>query len=124
MTTTEAVLSLEKRRLKAMIEADFPALDEIFSDDLTYTHSSSIVHTKAAYIDAMRRRSFRYADIITADEKVVLTADSALITGSVVIHAEFPAGPQVIDSRYLSVWTRGEGGWKHTAWQSTPNLPQ
>ncbi len=38
MDAKQEILALEDRRYKAMVEADMKTLDELFDDDLAYTH--------------------------------------------------------------------------------------
>ena len=43
----EEIIALEKRRIEAMTNQDANALGEILADDLSYTHSSGRVESKA-----------------------------------------------------------------------------
>ena len=46
----DEILALENRRFEAMTNQDAQALDEILADDLSYTHSTARVETKAEFI--------------------------------------------------------------------------
>lgn len=113
-------LARERLRFDAMVKNDVAGLSDMFADDLVYTHSSSIVHDKRAYLAALRNGEFGYDDVRTSEEKVVCDDDVAIIVGKVVIDATFPQGPRRIRSRFMSVWTRDEHVWRHVAWHSTP----
>jgi ketosteroid isomerase-like protein len=56
--TTATIAALEDRRFAAMCARDWATLDELLSDDLSYTHSSARVDSKASYIQGMRDNIF------------------------------------------------------------------
>ena len=87
MTDTAAeIRALEDRRYSAMIAKDLATLDEIFADELSYTHSNSLVDTKASYLDAIDKRVFDYRDAKRVEEDIVVFGDAARVTGHVQIH--------------------------------------
>jgi len=48
------VLELEDARWRALLSNDVAELDELFSDDLSYTHSNAMMDTKSSYLGALR----------------------------------------------------------------------
>ena len=87
---------------------------------MVYTHSSSIVHDKARYIQAMRDGEFGYTGIARSDTKIAFEGGAALLTGRVKLDAVFKTGPRTLDSRFLCVWVKVDRQWRFLAWQSTP----
>ena len=52
----QAIIQLEKEWVEALVKADGAALERIYSDSLTYTHSNSNTDTKAEYITEQLRK--------------------------------------------------------------------
>ena len=115
------VLAMEDTRYAAMTSGDLDALGRLFADDLAYTHSSALIDDKSSYIQAMRDGKFAYRKVERSDAKVSFAGDAALVTGRIRLDVMFDIGPHMLDSRFLSVWVRSGGQWRHLAWQSTPN---
>ena len=66
----DEIISLEKRRIEAMINQDANALDRILDDDLSYTHSSGQIETKAEFIANATSGVTRYRALSQEDVKV------------------------------------------------------
>jgi uncharacterized protein (TIGR02246 family) len=121
MTDTVAELrALEDRRYAAMIDKDLATLDELFADELTYTHSNAHVDTKASYLDAIEKRVFDYRDAKRLEEDVVVFGDAARITGHVQIHVVAGTRDLHLNARFTILYVRQDGRWRFAAWQSTP----
>jgi len=118
--TRDQVLALEDARYAAMIGGRLDELEGMFADDVVYTHSSSIVHDKAGYLQAMRDGEFGYTAIARSETKIAFEGGAALLTGRIRLDAVFKTGPRTLDSRFLSVWAKVDGQWRFLAWQSTP----
>lgn len=112
-----AVRAVEDRRIKALIDDDFAALEEIFADDLTYTHSNASVDTKRSYIDALRNGTTKYAAIDREQPVVRLYGDTAIFTGAATITMR--GQPDPIRLRYTLVYVKRDGRWQAVAWQAT-----
>jgi hypothetical protein len=103
-----------------MIGGDLDSLERLFADDMAYTHSSSLFDDKAGYIQAMREAKFAYKTVERSEAKVAFAGGAAIVTGRIRVGVMFDTGPRVLDSRFLSVWVKVDGRWRHLAWQSTP----
>ena len=121
MTTTDAIAALEARRWDALIAGDLDAIDELFHDDLTYTHSNAVVDTKTSYIDNLRNGVVKYLAVERSDTAVQLHGDVASVTGSAsfTVHVAALDGEVTINSRYSAVWIN-DGGWQFVLWHNTP----
>ena len=118
--TRDTIRSLEDRRYRAMVAADAAALDELLADSMIYTHSSSLVDTKASYLEGMRNGKWKYKKIDRPVEDIQVHGSCAVVTGHVRIEVVVDGTPKSLNSRYLDVWLQGPKGWQMVAWQSTP----
>lgn len=114
-----AVRAAEDARFKAQTTNDFKALDELLADDLTYTHSSAAVDSKATYIESMRSGAVKYESIEPRDVQIRVYGTTAVITGAG--RFKVTARGQALDNqlRYTDVWVLRNGRWQMVAWQST-----
>jgi ketosteroid isomerase-like protein len=114
------VREADAERVRALLANDFPALERILADDLTYVHSNGHLDTKTSYIDVLRSGATRYLTMDMSDVSVRALGEAA------VINATFNARVQVGDReinptpRVLIVYARRAGRWQMVAWQSTP----
>lgn len=114
------VLEHEQRRWDALIAKDLATLDELFAEELSYTHSNAMVDTKASYLRAIEDRTFDYAAVRRTDEDARLLGDVALLTGRAEVDVTVGGRAVQLDSRYSVVWVRRDGRWQFLCWQSTP----
>lgn len=120
MSSEKDILELEDQRFSAMVAEDFKSLDALVHDELVYTHSSSLVDTKASWLESMRLRKTRYRKVACSNRKVRVFGDVALITGSADIEAEIAGQPKSLKLLFLNAWAKTAQGWRFVAWQSTP----
>ncbi len=115
----DEVIAADNERMAATIAADPERLNVIYSDELRYAHSSGKVDDKESMIHSLTSggviyESFEYKE----RDFVVASPGVALMSGSVLIHAEIPTGKVVVDLNFLSVWRKEEGRWRFLSWQS------
>jgi ketosteroid isomerase-like protein len=115
----EEVLAADARRFAAMIQGDQAALDRLLADDLTYTHSSGQLETKAQFLESLRSGKLRYLSAERSDVAVRLYGDTAVVTGRAEVKVSTGGEEGVLPLRFTEVWVKSGGGWKLTAWQST-----
>ena len=111
-------------RIAAMVAADGPALANLLSADLRYTHSNGAVDTKSSLVDLIASGRTTYAQYDTVERTFSFPADTiALEAGRARIRAESANG--VVDTllSYLATWRREDGQWRFLAWQSA-RMPQ
>jgi ketosteroid isomerase-like protein len=114
------IRELEDRRYKAMIDKDVATLDELFADELAYTHSNALVDTKASYLKAIDKRVFDYREAKRLEEDIVVFGDSARITGHAQLHVVAGGRDVHLNARFTILYVRQDGRWRFAAWQSTP----
>ena len=113
------IILLEKRRIEAMINQDTQALDGILDDDLSYTHSSGRIETKAEFIANATSGVTRYRALSQKDVKVRTFGDTAIVTGHGIVHVESSRGENEFPIRFINVYVKRDDTWRMVAWQST-----
>lgn len=112
--------ALENRRWQAQIDEDLATLDELYADELSYTHSNGLVDTKASYIKAIADKKFDYRSEQRTDVSTVVIGDTAMVTGRAAINVIAGGAERNLDARYTVIWVRRDGNWQFLCWQSTP----
>ena len=111
--------SLEESRCAAMIAGDITSLDELFSDDLVWTHASAHQDSKPSFLARLSDGGVRYLSIQCSEETIRVRGETAVITGVADMRAIVRGEEMTLRNRYLDVWTREDGRWRMLAWQST-----
>lgn len=118
--TADEILALERRRFKAMCAGDVAALDELLHRDLTYTHSSGTVDSKASYLRGVAGKQWDYHGIKTSGEAVSVHGGTALVHCRLQVDLKVKDVPKSVDSVALTVWIEDAGRWQVLAVHSTP----
>jgi len=115
----KAALAAQDRRFEATVEADAATLRSLLSDDMTYTHSSAKVDTKASFIESLTSGQADYQSIVPEERDVRLHGNTAVIAG--IAHVLVKAGGNDIDVRlrFTEVYVKEGGAWKMLLWHST-----
>lgn len=116
---TDAVRDAEARRLRALVTADYTALEQLLADDLTYTHSTARVDSKAAYLEPLLSGRTRYTSLQPDDVQVRAYGTTAIVTGTMRSIALVAGKESRVHMRFTSVWVERDGRWRMAAWQST-----
>lgn len=117
LTTT--VLRVEQQRVAALVSDDFPALDRLLADDLTYAHSSTVVESKAEYLASLRSGALKYTSLKHESTLVRVYGDTAVLTGLSTVQALTRGKPGAVKLRFLIVYVQRHDQWQIVAWQST-----
>jgi hypothetical protein len=121
MTGEQTIRDLEEQRFAAMVAGDVAALDRLLDPELTYTHSSGAVDTKASYIAGVRDKLWNYKSIARENERVVLRGTAALAFCRLRIDVLVSGALKKVDSNALAVWVQDGTHWRLLAVHSTPN---
>lgn len=81
------ILYQQARYCQAMTDADTKAMEQMTSEDITYTHMSGMQQTREAYFTDIRRGALRYFTIGIDHPKIVAEGDCAHITYTAVLNA-------------------------------------
>jgi len=107
----ERIRVLEEQRYEAMLRPDIAALERLLDDELTYTHSSGVVDTKATYLAGVRDKVWEYKKISRENERVIVRGPCALVFCRLRIDLLVRGTPKKVDSNALAVWI--EDGQQH-----------
>lgn len=113
------MLKLEQQWVEALTKADTTALERIYHNDLTYTHSSGVVDTKASYLAGLKSGNIKYLSLDRDEIKVSLYGNTALVTCRAEIKLLNKEQPVSLTVRLLHVYIRQGGRWQMVAHQST-----
>lgn len=115
------VLAVDDARTAALIAADRPALDRTLARELRYVHSNGLTQDRAEYLDAAIGGAMQYRVITPQARQARPLSDSVtLLTGSNHVEVVLNGKPLQANVLYTAVYVQEGGGWKMTAWQSTP----
>jgi hypothetical protein len=117
---TPLVRRLEDRRWTALTSSDTATLQELFDDEMAYTHSNALLDSKESYLRSIDTGVVAYTAVLRSVEVVRTFGDTAVVTGRAVIHAE--AGGRALQTiaRYTAAWARQSGNWQFVSWHATP----
>lgn len=113
------VLELEERRFAAMVAKDTAALGELFAEEMSYTHSTAALDTKASFLKAIEERRFDYRGAKCSDRTSVVVGDTALLTGRAELDVVAGGREVHLNARFTVVYARKDGRWQFLCWQST-----
>lgn len=121
MTTDDeqAVLDGEDRRYRALVEGDLDTLEQMFADELSYTHSSAAVDTKASYLEKLRSGYYVYRTAEHPVDRVSVVGDCAIVVGRMISDVEVQGTLKHLNNLALVVWTRARGPWQVLAFAPT-----
>lgn len=115
----EDILAAETARVDALLRADYDALDRLLGEDLTYTHSTAVLDTKAMFLESLRSGRLRYLQFRHEDPKVRVLGDVGLINTVVHIVSVNRGQENRNHLRVTIVYAKRDGRWQMVAWQST-----
>ncbi|MFZ0961773.1 MAG: nuclear transport factor 2 family protein [Terriglobia bacterium] len=117
------IRSLEARRFQALTKADFPALENLISADLVYTHATGWRQNKAEFLASLRTGELQYRAITPHQVKVRIYGSTAVVTGTASFKAKAKGQEVSVELEYLEVFAKQDGRWQLVAWQSTRQAP-
>ena len=113
------VRAAEQRRFQAMVAIDLRALDTLLAEELTYTHTTGDVDTKASLLDALRTGRLAYDSITPADVRMRVYAGIAIVTGTARVDVRADGVARHLGIRYTEAYVRRDNRWELVVWQST-----
>ena len=115
-----AVLEREEQLLRAMMDSDVPALDDLISDGLVFTNHLGEMVDKADDLSAHRAGLLKIDGMMPSDCRVlVLSEGVAVVSVLMRISGSYMEKPVGGAFRYTRVWNRNaDGVWKIVAGHS------
>ena len=117
--TPEQAKALDRKWAEATIHADVAVLNQILSDDLTYTHSSGETQSKAEFIASVRSTEMQYHSIEFESANVRFYGNTALVSSHVRVHVTAARHDQSVHACFLHVWVKKNNRWQLAAHQAT-----
>jgi len=110
----------EALRFDTTVKGDLVLLERLLAEDLTYTHSSGVVDTKASYLDALKSGKLRYLALNPAETEVKILGEAgAVAMGRIEMKVVLEGKESTFQARYTSVYVKRHGQWLLVAWEST-----
>ncbi len=116
--TADAVKAAEKVWAEATVKGDAAALGKVLADDLTYTHSTGDVDTKAMFIGNLTGvRKYHKIDFESIETRLYGNTAVSICTAQI---ATSMGGGAVAPAhlKMLHVWVMQGGNWRLVAHQS------
>ncbi|MCF8248154.1 MAG: nuclear transport factor 2 family protein [Saprospiraceae bacterium] len=110
--------SLERQRFEAMTTKNLAFLENVLTDDLTYTHSNGLVEDKTTHLENIRTGKLQYRSIQPEEMKLSIHRRTAVGTGIVNVTGVLNEKEFSIRLRYTDVYMKKKGKWRLAAWQS------
>ena len=117
--TADEALKAEDARYAAQMSNDFAAMEKLFSPDLVYTHTSSVVDNKQTYIESMRSGAVAYKVMRRSDVQVRTFGCIAILTGNGNFDVRVNDKDLNVLLRFHSIWQKKDGVVQYVSWQST-----
>ena len=118
-----AVIRAEERLAQAHMDMDLATIADLLHPDYVILQPDGRTETRQAVLDSYRSGD-RHWDLAQVDEMAVrLIGETAVVTGR--WRAAGQNGAKAFDyaARFLSVWVRGNEGWRNAAYQSVEIPP-
>jgi ketosteroid isomerase-like protein len=117
--TPDQLRALDRTWADATIHADYSALGDILSDDLTYTHSSGETQSKAQFIASIRNKELQYHSIEVESADMRDYGNVAITSSHVRVKVTAGGHDLTVHACFLHVWLKHQGRWQLVAHQAT-----
>ena len=115
----QEIMQLEQERVDAVVKGDTAKLEQMFADELVYTHSNARVESKSDFLNSVKTGSIKYEAMKHSNVKVSMYGNTAVMRGESDIKVVNNGQPVAFRIRFLNVYVKKDGRWQMTAWQST-----
>jgi hypothetical protein len=117
--SSDEALKAEDVRYAAQMNNDFAAMDKLFSSDLVYIHTSSVLDNKASYIESMRSGTVKYKVMRRSEVTVRTFGCVAIINGIGNYDVRVKENDMNVVLRFTSIWQKKDNSLEFISWQST-----
>jgi ketosteroid isomerase-like protein len=122
-SVTKEVMAASDAWKQAMMTKDGAALQKLLHDDITYSHSSGFLQTKADVIKATTGGRTTIEKMDFSDTTVHVFGNTALIRANVEMRNVTEGKSTTFHVNCLHVWVKGPAGWQMVARQATQVSP-
>jgi CubicO group peptidase (beta-lactamase class C family) len=123
VSIVQSALDFQSARFEAMIDVDMEKLEEFLADDLTYTHTTGWVETKAEFLSTVESGKINYMEVTPREVSVRIYGDIAVMTGLSKMRGAVGDNEVSFTIRFVDVSRRAGDSWQLVAWQSV-RLPE
>jgi hypothetical protein len=113
------VEAIEWKRQDAMVREDTATLEEIYDENVTYTHSLALTQTRSQLLEMMTGGGVSYNKFTTSNMSWQVYPAVVVGNGTQAIDLTVEGRPVVARIRYTVVYAMLEGKWRCVAYQST-----
>jgi ketosteroid isomerase-like protein len=117
--TEQEIRQREIRRFEAMLRVDVAALDDILSEDLTYTHATGVFETKAEFIAKLKSGQVKYESLVPEDMRVRVYGTTGVVTGLARVKVQVKGEHLSFQLRFTDAYVKKGDRWQMVAWQAT-----
>ena len=114
-----ALRDAEQKRFDAMVANDADALGKALADELTYSHSTGVLQTKAELLKDLAAGTMQYQQMTVLEQHFRMHGLIGIINGVVHVAVRMAGSDREFSLRYTDVYVRRSGRWQLLAWQST-----
>ncbi len=119
----ESIAAREDALYAALTASDGDALEDLFSEDLCYIHSTSIAETKAENIAGQRHGLHRHGPITTVTRSTRVLGETAVTLGIIDMVDTAHGDPYNLRLRQTLVWVKEQDGVWRLLVRQTTRLP-
>lgn len=116
------LIECDQQRHEALLAADTKVLEELFTDDLIYLHSTGVIDDKKVYLDGLKSGRTKYLAIDYQPDEYRFAKDFALILGRVDMKVLVGGEERKVRALVVSTWRFINGRWKMMIWQATTQV--
>jgi len=119
MIEESEILAVELKRYSALIGADIEVLEDMFSDDLIYIHSTGSLDSKVSFLNLISTGTIQYKKMDFTNSQVRIFGDVGILTGVgnfIVCVDGVQLNPSI---KFHSIWMKKNSILKFISWHAT-----
>jgi ketosteroid isomerase-like protein len=116
----ETIEQLERERGRALVAADWSALEGLIADDLVHIHANGAIEDRAGYFDSVRNK-LQFIAVEREALRVRSHGETAIATGILRQTLRVRDSGTVFEMRIATtqVWTHAGGRWVQASFHAT-----
>jgi ketosteroid isomerase-like protein len=116
----EQVLAVEAMRVRALLNADIAALDQITAQDYVHVETNGRRRSKTEFLNGLAQSEYRFESFVIDENHVRIAGPVAIVTGCYHNEIRTRKGLQPTKyARHIRVYMRDNGLWRNIAHQAT-----